>query len=128
MTDSLNAFVVGFFVFPDIGETMAENTEFKPPRTLRAKLEQDRAKLYEIRGIIFNAVTELIGGAAVVSYSLQNRSCTKTRADLGSLKTYLRELDDQISEIEAILSSRPLRQRSVHTYISPANTIPPFLW
>ena len=107
---------------------MPENTEFKPPRTLRAKLEQDRAKLYEIRGIIFNAVTELIGGAAVVSYSLQNRSCTKTRADLGSLKTYLRELDDQIAEIEAVLSGRPLRQRSVHTYISPANTIPPFLW
>ena len=107
---------------------MAENTEYKPPRTLRAKLEQDRAKLYEIRGIIFNAVTELIGGAAVVSYSLQNRSVSKTRADLGSLKTYLRELDDQISELEAVLSGRPLRQRSVHTYISPANTIPPFLW
>lgn len=107
---------------------MAENTEFKPPRTLRAKLEQDRAKLYEIRGIIFNAVTELIGGAAVTSYTLANRSVSKTRADLGSLKTYLRELDDQISEIEAMLSGRPLRQRSVHTYISPANTIPPFLW
>lgn len=107
---------------------MPENTEYTPPRTLRAKLEQDRAKLYEIRGIIFNAVTELIGGAAVTSYTLANRSVSKTRADLGSLKTYLRELDDQISEIEAILSSRPLRQRSVHTYISPANTIPPFLW
>lgn len=106
---------------------MPENTEYTPPRTLRAKLEQDRAKLYEIRGIIFNAVTELIGGAAVTSYTLANRSVAKTRADLGSLKTYLRELDDQISEIEAILSSRPLRQRSVHTYISPANTIPPFL-
>lgn len=107
---------------------MPENTEYTPPRTLRAKLEQDRAKLYEIRGIIFNAVTELIGGAAVTSYTLANRSVSKTRADLGSLKTYLRELDDQISEIEAILSGRPLRQRSVHTYISPANTIPPFLW
>ena len=104
------------------------DTPITPPKTLRQKLEQDRAKLYEIRGIIFNAVTELIGGAAVVSYSLQNRSVSKTRADLGSLKTYLRELDDQISEIEAMLSSRPLRQRSVHTYISPANTIPPFLW
>lgn len=107
---------------------MPENTEYTPPRTLRAKLEQDRAKLYEIRGIIFNAVTELIGGAAVTSYTLANRSVSKTRADLGSLKTYLRELDDQISEIEAMLSGRPLRQRSVHTYISPANTIPPFLW
>ena len=103
---------------------MAENTEFKPPRTLRAKLEQDRAKLYEIRGIIFNAVTELIGGAAVVSYSLQNRSCTKTRADLGSLKTYLRELDDQISEIEALLSGRPLRQSTTNVYVNPTNCIP----
>ena len=100
----------------------------KVPRTLRERLMMEREELYETRGIIHKAVMELIGGAAVVSYSLQNRSCTKTRADLGSLKTYLRELDDQISEIESVLSGRPLRQRSVHTYISPANTIPPFLW
>ena len=100
----------------------------KVPRTLRERLMMDREELYETRGIIHKAVMELVGGAAVVSYSLQNRSVSKTRADLGSLKTYLRELDDQISEIEAVLSGRPLRQRSVHTYISPANTIPPFLW
>ena len=112
------------FVFHDIGDTMAENTEFKPPRTLRAKLEQDRAKLYEIRGIIFNAVTELIGGAAVTSYTLANRSVSKTRADLGSLKTYLRELDDQIAEIEAMLSGRPLRQSTTNVYVNPTNTIP----
>ena len=104
------------------------DTHVTPPRTLKEKLTQDRAKLYEIRGIIFNAITELIGGASVVSYTLANRSVSKTRADLGSMKTYLRELDDQISEIEAVLSGRTLRQRSVHTYISPANTIPPFLW
>lgn len=100
----------------------------KIPRTLRERLMMDREELYETRGIIHKAVMELVGGAAVVSYSLQNRSCTKTRADLGSLKTYLRELDGQIDELEAVLSGRPLRQRSVHTYISPANTIPPFLW
>lgn len=100
----------------------------KIPRTLRERLMMEREELYETRGIIHKAVMELIGGAAVVSYSLQNRSCTKTRADLGSLKAFLRELDDQISELEAVLSGRPLRQRSVHTYISPANTIPPFLW
>ena len=100
----------------------------KIPRTLRERLMMDREELYETRGIIHKAVMELIGGAAVVSYSLQNRSVSKTRADLGSLKAFLRELDDQISEIEAVLSGRPLRQRSVHTYISPANTIPPFLW
>lgn len=100
----------------------------KIPRTLRDRLMMDREELYETRGIIHKAVMELVGGAAVTSYTLANRSVSKTRADLGSLKTYLRELDDQISEIEAVLSGRPLRQRSVHTYISPANTIPPFLW
>ena len=103
---------------------MPENTEFKPPRTLRAKLEQDRAKLYEIRGIIFNAVTELVGGAAVTSYTLANRSVSKTRADLGSLKTYLRELDDQISEIEALLSSRPQRSSTTNVYVNPTNCVP----
>ena len=107
---------------------MAENTEYTPPRTLKEKLTRERTELYQTREIIHKAITELLGGASIVSYSLQNRSITRTRADLNSLKTYLRELDDQIAEIEAVLSGRPLRQRSVHTYISPANTIPPFLW
>ena len=100
----------------------------KIPRTLRDRLMMDREELYQTREIIHKAITELLGGASVVSYTLANRSVSKTRADLGSLKTYLREIDDQIAEIEAHLSGRPLRQRSVHTYISPANTIPPFLW
>ena len=107
---------------------MPENTEYTPPRTLREKLTRERAELYQTREIIHKAVTELLGGESVVSYSLQNRSVTRTRADLNSLKAFLRELDDQISEIEAVLSGRPLRQRSVHTYISPANTVPPFVW
>ena len=107
---------------------MPENTEYKPPRTLKEKLIRERTELYQTRDIIHKAITELIAGASVVSYTLANRSVSKTRADLGSLKAFLRELDDQISEIEAVLSGRPLRQRSVHTYISPANTIPPFFW
>ena len=100
----------------------------KVPRTLRQRLMMEREELYETRDVIHKAIMELLSGSAVTSYVLQNRSVSKTRADLGSLKTYLRELDGQIDEIEAVLSGRPLRQRSVHTYISPANTIPPFLW
>ena len=107
---------------------MAENTEYTPPRTLREKLTRERTELYQTREIIHKAIAELLGGASVVSYSLQNRSITRTRADLGSMKAFLRELDDQIAEIEAMLSGRPQRQKTVHTYISPANTIPPFLW
>lgn len=107
---------------------MAEHTEYTPPRTLREKLTRERTELYQTREIIFNAINELVGGAAVTSYVLQNRSVTRTRADLNSLKAYLAELDSKIDELESILSSRPQRQRTVHTYISPANTIPPFLW
>ena len=104
------------------------DTHVTPPRTLREKLTQDRERLYETRNILFNAITELVGGAAVTSYTLQNRSVSKTRADLSSLRLSLKEIDDQIAEIEAMLSGRPQRQKTVHTYISPANTIPPFLW
>ena len=100
------------------------DTPVTPPRTLRQKLMQDRERLYETRNILFNAITELVGGAAVTSYVLQNRSISKTRADLGSLKTYLREIDDQIAEIESLLSGRPLRQSTTNVYVNPTNTIP----
>ena len=103
---------------------MAENTEYTPPRTLREKLTRERAELYQTREIIHKAVMELVGGAAVTSYTLANRSVSKTRADLGSLKTYLRELDDQIDAIEAILSGRPQRQSTTNVYVNPTNCIP----
>ena len=103
---------------------MAENTEYKPPRTLREKLTRERTELYQTREIIHKAITELLGGASVVSYSLQNRSITRTRADLGSMKAYLRELDDQIYEIESILSRRPQGQSTTNVYVNPTNCIP----
>ena len=107
---------------------MAENTEYIPPRTLKEKLIRERTELYQTREVIHKAIMELVSGAAVTSYVLQNRSVSRTRADLGSLRLSLKEIDESLCEIEAVLSGRPLRQRSIHTYISPANTIPPFLW
>ena len=103
---------------------MAENTEYKPPRTLREKLTRERTELYQTREIIHKAIAELLGGASVVSYTLANRSVSKTRADLGSLKTYLREIDDHIAELEALLSGRPLRQSTTNVYVNPTNCIP----
>ena len=100
------------------------DTPVTPPKTLRQKLVQDRERLYETRNILFNAITELVGGAAVTSYVLQNRSITRTRADLGSLRLALKEIDDQISEIEAMLSGRPLRQSTTNIYTNPTNCIP----
>lgn len=104
---------------------MAEQ-EFKPPRTLREKLMRERTELYQTREIIHKAIMELLGGAAVTSYTLANRSVSKTRADLGSLKSFLADIDNQIDEIEAILSGRPQRQSTTNVYLNPQNTVPPF--
>ena len=101
-----------------------EEEKYTPPKTLRQKLLQDRERLYETRNILFNAITELVAGAAVTSYVLQNRSVSKTRADLGSLRLSLKEIDDQISEIEAMLSGRPQRQSTTNVYVNPTNCIP----
>ena len=103
-------------------------TGIKVPKTLRERLMMEREELYETRDVIHKAIMELLSGSAVTSYVLQNRSISKTRADLNSLKAYASELESRIDEIEAMLSGRPQRQKTVHTYISPANTIPPFLW
>ena len=100
------------------------DTPVTPPRTLKEKLLQDRERLYETRNIIFNAITELVGGAAVTSYTLANRSVSKTRADLGGLRLALKEIDDQISEIEAMLSGRPQRSSTTNVYVNPTNCIP----
>ena len=99
-------------------------TGIKVPKTLRERLMMEREELYETRDVIHKAIMELLSGSAVTSYVLQNRSISKTRADLGSLRTYLRELDGQIDEIEAMLSGRPQRQSTTNVYVNPTNCIP----
>ena len=101
-----------------------EEEKYTPPKTLRQKFTQDRERLYETRNILFNAINELVGGASVVSYTLANRSVSKTRADLGGLRLALKEIDDQISEIEALLSGRPQRQSTTNVYVNPTNCVP----
>ena len=96
----------------------------KVPRTLRERLLMEREEAYETLSIIRNAITELVAGAAVTSYTLQNRSISKTRADLGSLKAYASELESRIDEIEAMLSGRPQRQSTTNVYVNPTNCIP----
>lgn len=96
----------------------------KIPRTLRERLLMEREEAYATLSIIRNAINELVAGAAVTSYVLQNRSVSKTRADLGSLKAYASELESRIYELEAMLSGRPLRQSTTNVYVNPTNTIP----
>ena len=99
-------------------------TGIKVPKTLRERLMMEREALYETRDVIHKAIMELLSGSAVTSYVLQNRSISRTRADLGSLKAYASELESRIYEIEAILSSRPQRQSTTNVYVNPTNCIP----
>ena len=96
----------------------------KIPRTLRERLMTEREEAYTTLSIIRNAVNELVAGAAVTSYTLQNRSVSRTRADLGSLKAYAAELESRIYEIEAMLSGRPQRQSTTNVYVNPTNCVP----
>lgn len=109
---------------------MRDETSNEPfvPKTLREKYEHERADLYALRDSMHKCYMELLSGSAVSSYTLGNRSVSKTRANLSELRAALREIDAQIDEIEAILSSRPQRARTVHSYISPSNVIPPFFY
>ena len=45
----------------------------KVPRTLRERLMMEREEAYATLSIIRNAITELVAGAAVTSYTWQNR-------------------------------------------------------
>ena len=96
----------------------------KVPRTLRERLMMEREEAYATLSIIRNAVNELVAGAAVTSYVLANRSVSKTRADLGSLKAYAAELESRIFEIEALLSGRPQRSSTTNVYVNPTNCVP----
>ena len=98
------------------------------PRTLREKLMHDRETLYEARESLYGAIIELTGGAAVATYSLGNRSVTRTRASLNDMRAALKAIDNQINEIEALLSGRPARNVSTYTYQSPQFLIPPFFF
>ena len=98
------------------------------PRTLREKLMQDRARLYEFRDALNKAILELMNGASVVSYSLGNRSVTRSRSSLGDMRAALRDIDREIYEIEAMLSGRPVRDTSTYTYQDPQFLIPPFFF
>lgn len=96
------------------------------PRTLREKLMQRREMLYAQLEAAEGARVQLLSGA-VQSYTLGNRSISRTRAGFAELDSYLKALRDEIDEIEAVLSGRPQRASSVSVYGSPILSIPRFL-
>lgn len=90
------------------------------PKTLREKFTQEREQLYVLREGMNGALQELIAGNATASYSIGNRSTSVTRANLKDLADALRQVNNRIDELEALLSGRSVRARHTHSYVQPA--------
>ncbi len=100
-------------------------SEYQPPKTYREKYEAERAKLYQIRETLDNAILELISGESIVSYTIGQRSVSRSKADLKSMQESLKEIDRRIDDLEALLSGRSPRCTQTHSYVQPAAT---FWW
>ena len=91
------------------------------PKTLREKYMLERDALYARYDAMNAALNELIAGEATASYTIGNRSTSVTRANLKDLQDALKLIQGRIDELEALLSGRPVRSISTHSFIQPAN-------
>lgn len=91
------------------------------PKTLREKYTLERDALYARYDSMNAALNELIAGEATASYTVGNRSTSVTRANLKDLQDALKIIQGRIDELEAILSGRPVRSISTHSFSQPAN-------
>ena len=93
------------------------------PKTLREKYTLERDALYARYDAMSGALSELIAGEATASYTIGNRSTSVTRANLKDLQDALKAIQGRIDELEALLSGRPVRSISTHSFIQPANVL-----
>lgn len=92
-------------------------TERKIPTSLREKYTMERVRLYNLLWALEEGIKALASGN-VASYSIGNRSCTYN--DLDKLKTYYRETEERIEEIEAVLRGASRRNITVSTFLDPS--------
>ena len=91
------------------------------PNNLYEKYSNERIALYNLLEKLDDAILSLASGN-VASYSLGNRSCTYT--DLDKIKGLRKETEDRISELEALLSGRSVRNVTGSTFLDPSMILP----
>ena len=95
------------------------------PRTYREKLILERERLYVEIERAEAAYSDLISGK-VTSYSLGNRSVSRTQADLKSLMDFVKTMRARLDEIEALLQGRGMRTKSTSVFVNPSCVFPRF--
>ena len=93
----------------------------KIPNSLYEKYSTEREALYGLLEKLSDAILALASGN-VASYSLGNRSCTYT--DLDKIKALRKETEDRISELEALLSGRSVRNTYTSVFLDPSIILP----
>ena len=93
----------------------------KIPNSLYEKYSMEREALYNLLEKLSDAILALASGS-VASYSLGNRSCTYT--DLDKIKALRKETEDRISELEALLSGRSVRNVYTSVFLDPSIILP----
>ena len=93
----------------------------KIPNSLYEKYSMEREALYGLLEKLSDAILSLASGS-VASYSLGNRSVSYT--DLDKIKALRKETEDRISELEALLSGRSVRNVTVSTFLDPSIILP----
>ena len=91
------------------------------PTSLYDKFTRERIALYNLLEKLSDAILALASGS-VASYSLGNRSVSYT--DLDKIKGLRKETEDRISELEALLSGRSVRNVTVSTFLDPSIILP----
>ena len=91
------------------------------PNSLYEKYSNERIALYNLLEQLDDAILSLASGN-VASYSLGNRSVSYT--DLDKIKALRKETEDRISEFEALLSGRSVRNFTVSTFLDPSIILP----
>ena len=91
------------------------------PNNLYEKYSNERLALYNLLEKLDDAILSLASGN-VASYSLGNRSVSYT--DLDKIKALRKETEDRISELEALLSGRSVRNTYTSVFLDPSIILP----
>lgn len=91
------------------------------PTSLYDKFTRERIALYNLLEKLDDAILSLASGN-VASYSLGNRSVSYT--DLDKIKVLRKETEDRISELEALLSGRSVRNCTTSVFLDPSIILP----
>ena len=91
------------------------------PNSLYEKYSNERIALYNLLEKLDDAILSPASGN-VARYRLGNRTVRYTELD--KIKALRKETEDRISELEALLSGRSVRNCTVSTFLDPSIILP----